>query len=64
MNILSWLCLQAEDLKENVFYQFQVRAMNIAGVSETSLPSAALECREWTITVPGVQGDSDHKQLQ
>ncbi|XP_075877927.1 myomesin 1a (skelemin) isoform X2 [Nelusetta ayraudi] len=44
---------KAEDLKENVFYQFQVRAMNMAGVSETSLHSAALECKEWTITVPG-----------
>uniref|UniRef100_A0A672GJ28 Myomesin 1a (skelemin) n=1 Tax=Salarias fasciatus TaxID=181472 RepID=A0A672GJ28_SALFA len=44
---------KAEDLKENVFYQFQVRAMNMAGVSEASLPSGRLECKEWTITVPG-----------
>ncbi|XP_046883308.1 myomesin 1a (skelemin) isoform X1 [Hypomesus transpacificus] len=44
---------KAEDLKENVFYQFQVRAQNMAGVSAGSLPSAALECKEWTITVPG-----------
>ncbi|KAK7945029.1 hypothetical protein WMY93_000757 [Mugilogobius chulae] len=45
---------KAENLKENVVYQFQVRAMNMAGVSEASLSSAALECKEWTITVPGV----------
>lgn len=45
---------KAEDLKENVLYQFQVRAMNMAGVSKASLPSAVLECKEWTLTVPGV----------
>lgn len=28
--------------------------MNMAGVSKASLPSAALECKEWTITVPGI----------
>ncbi|XP_029930326.1 myomesin 1a (skelemin) [Myripristis murdjan] len=44
---------KAENLKENVFYQFQVRAMNMAGVSKPSSPSVALECKEWTITVPG-----------
>lgn len=44
---------KAENLKENKFYQFQVRAMNMAGVSRSSLPSAALECKEYTITVPG-----------
>ncbi|XP_071402133.1 myomesin 1a (skelemin) [Centroberyx affinis] len=44
---------KAENLKENVFYEFQVRSMNMAGVSQPSLPSAALECKEWTITVPG-----------
>lgn len=27
--------------------------MNMAGVSKASLASAALECKEWTITVPG-----------
>ncbi|XP_033506530.1 myomesin 1a (skelemin) isoform X2 [Epinephelus lanceolatus] len=44
---------KAENLKENVFYQFQVRAINMAGVSKASLPSSTLECKEWTITVPG-----------
>uniref|UniRef100_A0A3Q1AWC9 Myomesin 1a (skelemin) n=1 Tax=Amphiprion ocellaris TaxID=80972 RepID=A0A3Q1AWC9_AMPOC len=50
---LTTTSYKAENLKENVFYQFQVRAMNMAGVSKASLPSAALECKEWTITVPG-----------
>ncbi|KAI3374803.1 hypothetical protein L3Q82_021358, partial [Scortum barcoo] len=44
---------KAENLKENVFYQFQVRAMNMAGVGKASLPSSPLECKEWTITLPG-----------
>uniref|UniRef100_A0A8K9WZ53 Myomesin 1a (skelemin) n=1 Tax=Oncorhynchus mykiss TaxID=8022 RepID=A0A8K9WZ53_ONCMY len=48
---------KAENLKENLFYQFQVRAINMAGVSEASLPSAALECKEWTIAKPGAPHD-------
>uniref|UniRef100_A0A8C3A1M0 Myomesin 1a (skelemin) n=1 Tax=Cyclopterus lumpus TaxID=8103 RepID=A0A8C3A1M0_CYCLU len=44
---------KAENLKENVFYQFQVRAMNMAGVSKASLSTSALECKEWTLTVAG-----------
>jgi len=51
---LTTATFKAENLKENVFYQFQVRAMNMAGVSAPSLPSATLECKEWTLTVPGV----------
>ncbi|KAM8838104.1 myomesin 1a (skelemin) isoform 1-T1 [Synchiropus picturatus] len=50
---LTTTSYKAENLKENVFYQFQVRAMNLAGVSKASVASAALECKEWTITVPG-----------
>ncbi|XP_071347565.1 myomesin 1a (skelemin) isoform X2 [Trachinotus anak] len=50
---LTTTSYKAENLKENVFYQFQVRAMNMAGVSKGSLPSASLECKEWTLTVPG-----------
>ncbi|NP_001154812.1 myomesin 1a (skelemin) isoform X1 [Danio rerio] len=41
------------DLKENEFYQFQVRAFNQAGISEASIPTAPLECKEWTVAVPG-----------
>uniref|UniRef100_A0AAY4ACI2 Myomesin 1a (skelemin) n=1 Tax=Denticeps clupeoides TaxID=299321 RepID=A0AAY4ACI2_9TELE len=44
---------QAVDLKENKFYQFQVRAANMAGLSVASPPSAPLECKEWTVAVPG-----------
>lgn len=47
------LCLQVEDLKENKFYQFQVRAVNQAGISEGSVPNTAFECKEWTVAVPG-----------
>uniref|UniRef100_A0A665WT73 Myomesin 1a (skelemin) n=1 Tax=Echeneis naucrates TaxID=173247 RepID=A0A665WT73_ECHNA len=50
---LTTTSYKAENLKENVFYQFQVRAMNMAGVSKASLPSAPLLCKEWTLTVPG-----------
>ncbi|KAK5860179.1 hypothetical protein PBY51_021675 [Eleginops maclovinus] len=50
---LTTTSYKAENLKENVFYQFQVRAMNMAGVSKASHPSSAIECKEWTITVPG-----------
>ncbi|RXN21633.1 M- striated muscle-like isoform X2 [Labeo rohita] len=41
------------DLKENLFYQFQVRAVNQAGISESSVPTVPLECKEWTVAVPG-----------
>ncbi|KAM9845322.1 myomesin 1a (skelemin) [Aulostomus maculatus] len=51
---LTTTSYKAENLKENVFYQFQVRAMNMAGVSKASMPCAVLECKEWTLTVPGV----------
>uniref|UniRef100_A0AAY4AEX1 Myomesin 1 n=1 Tax=Denticeps clupeoides TaxID=299321 RepID=A0AAY4AEX1_9TELE len=44
---------KAVDLKENKFYQFQVRAANMAGLSVASPPSAPLECKEWTVAVPG-----------
>ncbi|XP_054888736.1 myomesin 1a (skelemin) isoform X3 [Poeciliopsis prolifica] len=53
LKALTTTSYKAENLKENVFYQFQVRAMNMAGVSKPSLPTANLECKEWTITIPG-----------
>ncbi|TRY58876.1 hypothetical protein DNTS_027465, partial [Danionella cerebrum] len=40
-------------LKENMLYQFQVRAANMAGVGIPSLPSETFKCEEWTIAVPG-----------
>lgn len=27
----------------------------MAGVSKVSVPSASLECKEWTLTVPGIK---------
>uniref|UniRef100_A0A3Q3EIP1 Myomesin 1a (skelemin) n=1 Tax=Kryptolebias marmoratus TaxID=37003 RepID=A0A3Q3EIP1_KRYMA len=52
LKALTTTSYKAENLKENVFYQFRVRATNMAGLSKASLPSQALECKEWTITVP------------
>uniref|UniRef100_H3DMS3 Myomesin 1a (skelemin) n=1 Tax=Tetraodon nigroviridis TaxID=99883 RepID=H3DMS3_TETNG len=54
---LTTTSYKAENLKENVFYEFQVRAMNMAGLSKGSVPSAVLECKEWTITLPGAPVD-------
>ncbi|XP_006891485.1 PREDICTED: myomesin-1 [Elephantulus edwardii] len=41
------------DLKENTVYQFQVAAMNLAGLGEFSKASESFKCEEWTIAVPG-----------
>uniref|UniRef100_A0A8C5QCI8 Myomesin-1 n=1 Tax=Leptobrachium leishanense TaxID=445787 RepID=A0A8C5QCI8_9ANUR len=41
------------DLKENVIYQYQVAACNLAGVGTPSQPSKPFKCEEWTIAVPG-----------
>uniref|UniRef100_A0A452S5H3 Myomesin-1 n=1 Tax=Ursus americanus TaxID=9643 RepID=A0A452S5H3_URSAM len=41
------------NLKENMVYQFQVAAMNIAGLGEPSAVSQCFKCEEWTIAVPG-----------
>ncbi|KAM5218759.1 myomesin-1 isoform 3-T3 [Hipposideros larvatus] len=41
------------DLKENTVYQFQVAAMNIAGLGMPSAVSECFKCEEWTIAVPG-----------
>lgn len=53
----KWLsfspCGQVENLKENVLYQFQVRAVNQAGISESCITNVAFECKEWTVALPG-----------
>ncbi|XP_073535213.1 myomesin-1 isoform X2 [Phyllobates terribilis] len=41
------------NLKENIIYEFQVAACNIAGVGTPSQPSKPFKCEEWTIAVPG-----------
>lgn len=48
--------LQISNLKENMVYQFQVAAMNIAGLGAPSAVSASFKCEEWTIAVPGNSG--------
>lgn len=45
---------QAENLQENQLYEFRVRAINQAGLSELSVVNTAIECKEYTITVPGI----------
>ncbi|XP_046879446.1 myomesin-1 isoform X7 [Hypomesus transpacificus] len=48
---------RVSDLKENMKYQFQVRAANMAGVGIPSLSSETFTCAEWTIAVPGPPHD-------
>ncbi|XP_066478906.1 myomesin-1 isoform X1 [Tiliqua scincoides] len=45
------------DLKENMTYQFQVAAANLAGLGEPSSASRPFKCEEWTIAVPGPPHD-------
>ncbi|XP_064006399.1 myomesin-1 isoform X1 [Pogoniulus pusillus] len=46
-----------ENLKENMVYQFQVAAVNLAGVGTPSEPSQPFRCEEWSIAVPGPPHD-------
>ncbi|XP_067323560.1 myomesin-1 isoform X1 [Anolis sagrei] len=48
---------RVHDLKENMIYQFQVAAANLAGVGTPSPPSKSFKCEEWTIAVPGPPHD-------
>lgn len=50
---ISERAYRVSDLRENMKYQFQVRAANMAGVGIPSLPSDTFLCEEWTIAVPG-----------
>ncbi|XP_074550134.1 myomesin-1 [Halichoeres trimaculatus] len=52
------------DLKENMKYQFQVRAANMAGVGIPSLPSNTFLCEEWTIAVPGPPHDLQIREVR
>uniref|UniRef100_A0A4W3JPQ2 Myomesin-1 n=2 Tax=Callorhinchus milii TaxID=7868 RepID=A0A4W3JPQ2_CALMI len=54
---ISERAYRIENLKENMVYQFQVRASNVAGVGLPSLPSDKFKCEEWTIAVPGPPHD-------
>ncbi|KAJ3611068.1 hypothetical protein NHX12_021084 [Muraenolepis orangiensis] len=55
---------QVCDLKENMKYQFQVRAANMAGVGIPSLPSDIFLCEEWTIAVPGPPYDLQVREVR
>ncbi|KAL7876220.1 hypothetical protein AOLI_G00111830 [Acnodon oligacanthus] len=54
---ISERAYRVSELKENMFYQFQIRAANMAGVGIPSLPSETFKCEEWTIAVPGPPHD-------
>ncbi|KAJ8279799.1 hypothetical protein COCON_G00068650 [Conger conger] len=54
---ISERAYRVEDLKENMLYQFQVRAANMAGVGVPSMASETFKCEEWTIAVPGPPHD-------
>ncbi|KFO87502.1 Myomesin-1, partial [Buceros rhinoceros silvestris] len=54
---ISERAYRIENLKENMVYQFQVAAANLAGVGTPSLPSQPFKCEEWTIAVPGPPHD-------
>ncbi|XP_053099304.1 myomesin-1 isoform X2 [Hemicordylus capensis] len=48
---------RVHDLKENMTYQFQVAAVNLAGLGTPSPASQSFKCEEWTIAVPGPPHD-------
>uniref|UniRef100_H3ASF7 Myomesin-1 n=1 Tax=Latimeria chalumnae TaxID=7897 RepID=H3ASF7_LATCH len=52
------------NLKENMVYQFEVRAVNVAGVGEASKPSKNFKCEEWTIAVPGPPHDLRYSEVR
>nr|XP_004662705.2 myomesin-1 isoform X1 [Jaculus jaculus] len=50
---VSEAAYKISNLKENMVYQFQVAAMNIAGLGAPSAVSECFKCEEWTIAIPG-----------
>ncbi|XP_055490178.1 myomesin-1 isoform X1 [Leucoraja erinacea] len=61
---ISERAYRINDLKENMIYQFQVRAANMAGVGLPSSPSDKFKCEEWTIAVPGPPHDLMHTEVR
>ncbi|XP_043394731.1 myomesin-1 isoform X4 [Chelonia mydas] len=54
---ISERAYRIHNLKENMVYQFQVAAANLAGVGTPSPPTRSFKCEEWTIAVPGPPHD-------
>ncbi|XP_063155210.1 myomesin-1 isoform X1 [Candoia aspera] len=54
---ISERAYRINDLKENMTYQFQVAAANIAGLGTPSPATQPFKCEEWTIAVPGPPHD-------
>ncbi|XP_030074495.1 myomesin-3 [Microcaecilia unicolor] len=44
---------KVSNLTEGHFYQFQARALNVAGLGKKSEPSELFKCEEWTMPQPG-----------
>ncbi|XP_058490526.1 myomesin-1 isoform X1 [Solea solea] len=61
---ISERAYRVSDLKENMKYQFQVRAANMAGVGIPSRPSNTFLCEEWTIAVPGPPHDLQIREVR
>ncbi|XP_057192569.1 myomesin-1 isoform X2 [Triplophysa rosa] len=61
---ISERAYRVSDLKENMLYQFQVRAANMAGVGIPSQPSEVFRCEEWTIAVPGPPHDLQIQEVR
>ncbi|XP_078254637.1 myomesin-1 [Rhinoraja longicauda] len=61
---ISERAYRINDLKENMTYQFQVRATNMAGVGLPSSPSDKFKCEEWTIAVPGPPHDLMYTEVR
>ncbi|KAL4659860.1 myomesin-2-like [Arapaima gigas] len=49
--------VKVEKLKEGAFYEFIVKAQNIAGVGQSSEPSEAFQCEVWDMSEPGPSYD-------
>uniref|UniRef100_A0A8C9VVC2 Myomesin 2a n=1 Tax=Scleropages formosus TaxID=113540 RepID=A0A8C9VVC2_SCLFO len=49
----QWCEVNVENLKEGAFYQFRVKAGNVAGVGLSSEPSEAFHCEAWNMPEPG-----------
>ncbi|KAM6457254.1 myomesin-1 isoform 3-T3 [Liasis olivaceus] len=61
---ISERAYRIHDLKENMIYQFQVAATNIAGLGIPSPATQPFKCEEWTIAVPGPPHDLSCNEIR